>query len=223
MTKNSPPQIISPECETLTGLIAQLREKESLDLLQTLRESGHDTFELLACCMEGVKRVGLRYEKGEYFISALIMAGEIMRQASEYLTTFLPANRETGLVSGHILLGTVKGDIHDLGKNILKNMLLCNGFKVTDLGVDVPSQTFVDNTLFYDPDIIAISCLLTNCLDNLVETVKDVRTACAGKEKLVIVGGSCLDDLVNQEVRADHWFTDAIQGVNFCLERAISK
>jgi methanogenic corrinoid protein MtbC1 len=173
--------------------------------------------------MEGVRQVGLRYEKGEYFISALIMAGEIMRQASEYLTSFLPATDEARGVAGHVLLGTVKGDIHDLGKNILKNMLLCNGFKVTDLGVDVPAQTFVDSMLFHDPDIVAISCLLTNCLENLVETVRQIKSAGVAKDKWVIVGGSCMDELVNREVKADHWFTDAIQGVNFCLKKTILK
>ncbi len=202
----------------LLELISTLQEKESLAQLKKLHASGYDTVELLSLCMEGVKRVGLGFEKGEYYISALIMAGEIMRQAAEYLNSFLPPVENT-TVAGHFLLGTIKGDIHDLGKNILKDMLQCNGFKVTDLGVDVPAQTFADKTLELKPDFVAISCLLTNSLDNLAEAVKLVREADTGKKKLILVGGSCLDQLVNSFVQADSWFSDAVKAVNFCLEK----
>ncbi len=209
----------SAEKERLLELIYTLKEKEGLDQLKKLHKSGYDTVELLACCMEGVRQVGLSFEKGEYYISALIMAGEIMRQAAEYLNSFL-STTEPHTVVGHVLLGTVKGDIHDLGKNILKDMLQCNGFKVTDLGVDVSAQTFVDKSLALEPDFVAISCLLTNCLDNLAEVVKCVREANIGKKALIIVGGSCLDQLVNNAVKADIWFSDAVQGVTFCLEKS---
>ena len=126
----------------LTELITELKEKESLAELKNLHLEGYDASELLACCVEGVRRVGLRFEQGEYFISALIMAGEIMRQSAEYLKPFLQ-DCKTGNIIGHVLLGTIEGDIHDLGKNIFKDLLQCNGFEVTDLGVDVPARSFV--------------------------------------------------------------------------------
>ena len=207
-------EIPSAEKALLLELISSLREKESLKQLRKLHLQGYNTAELLSCCMEGVKRVGLSFEKGEYYISALIMAGEIMRQSADYLNAYLPAISSTEVV-GHVLLGTITGDVHDLGKNILKDMLICNGFKVTDLGVDVPAQTFVTKTMELDPDFVAISCLLTNCLDNLAEAVREVRQIKPDTVDLVIVGGSCLDQLVNDHVKADKWFTDAILAVEF--------
>ena len=201
----------------LRELITDLREKESLALLSALHKSGHDTTELLFLCMEGVRKVGLKFEQGEYYISALIMAGEIMRQAAEYLNAFLPPVEEIK-VNGHVLLGTIKGDIHELGKNILKDMLQCNGFKVTDLGVDVPVDVFVEKTRELEPDLVAISCLLTNCLDNLAEAVQKLRNTKTKKNKQIIVGGHCIDELVNNVVNADRWFSDAVQAVIFCQE-----
>ena len=212
-TKNVP----AAEKELLLKLISTFQEKESLSLLERLHASGYDTVELLSCCMEGVRIVGSKFEQGEYYISALIMAGEIMRQAAAYLNSFLAPVKETK-AAGHVLMGTIRGDIHELGKNILKAMLQCNGFQVTDLGVDVPVRTFVEKTVEHEPDIVAISCLLTNCLDNLADAVRDIRNTPTSRKKQIIVGGHCIDALVNDMVRADRWFSDAVQAVNFCLE-----
>lgn len=211
-------EIPEAERKLLLELISTLREKESLAQLKSMHSKGYDTAELLALCMEGVKVVGLGFEKGEFYISALIMAGEIMRQAAEYLTSFLPEATEESDILGHVMIGTIKDDIHDLGKNILKDMLKCNGFKVTDLGVDVPVQTFVDKTRELEPDFIAISCLLTNCLDNLSEAVKQIRETITRNKNIILIGGYCIDQLVNDHVKADIWFTDANRAVDFCKE-----
>ena len=203
------------EKETLIGLISSLQEKESLVQLKKMYGKGCSTADLLSSCMEGVKNVGLGFEKGEFYISALIMAGEIMRQAADFLTAFeVPETDSTGFL-GHVLLGTIKGDIHDLGKNIIKDMLICNGFRVTDLGVDVPAQAFVDKTRELEPDFIAISCLLTNCLDNLTEAVSQLKETETAKKHLIVVGGYCLDELVNEQVKADIWFSDAARAVEY--------
>ncbi|WP_051327541.1 cobalamin B12-binding domain-containing protein [Desulfatibacillum aliphaticivorans] len=223
MSDSQPKKEIPPaEKALLIELISSLQEKDSLRQLKKLHQEGYDTEELLTYCMEGVRRVGVGFEKGEYYISALIMAGEIMRQSAEYLNSFLPTVRSAKEL-GHILLGTIKGDIHDLGKNILKDMLICNGFKVTDLGVDVPPQTFVEKALELEPDFVAISCLLTNCLGNLAEAVEMVRKAKPEAKDLIIVGGNCLDELINDHVKADRWFTDAALAVQFCKDALESK
>ena len=206
---------LAAEKEILIGLISSLKEKESLVQLKKLYRKGVSTAELLSFCMEGVKNVGLGFEKGEFYISALIMAGEIMRQAADFLTAFEVPEIDTSQSLGHVLLGTIKGDIHDLGKNIIKDMLICNGFKVTDLGVDVPTQTFVEKTKELEPDFIAISCLLTNCLDNLTEAVSLIRETQTVNKHLIIVGGYCLDELVNEQVKADIWFSDADKAVDY--------
>lgn len=220
MSKKLTSRKISPADKAhLLDQIAALREKESLEKLRELHAAGYDTADLLSCCMEGVRQVGAKFEEGEYYISALIMAGEIMRQAADYLNSYLPKTDESETI-GHVLLGTIRGDIHDLGKNILKDMLLCNGFKVTDLGVDVAQETFVEKTIELQPDIVAISCLLTGCLDNLTDAVRQIRTVPTKNDKMIIVGGHCIDELVNDSIKADQWFSDAIEAVHFCLARS---
>jgi len=216
-------KIPASEKKLLLSFISNLKEKQSLAQLQKMHDMGCDNSELLALCMEGVKNVGLSFEKGEFYISALIMAGEIMRQAAEFLTTSLPPAADDSNVLGHVLLGTIKDDIHDLGKNIFKDMLKCNGFKVTDLGVDVPIQVFMEKTRELEPDFVAISCLLTNCLDNLTEAVKSLRGVTTSNKHHIIVGGYCIDQLVNEQVKADIWFSDAKLAVEYCKEVLLLK
>jgi len=209
--------------ELLLNLISNLQEKQSLAQLQKMHDMGCDNAELLSLCMEGVKNVGLSFEKGEFYISALIMAGEIMRQAAEFLTSSVPSATDDREVLGHVLLGTIKDDIHDLGKNIFKDMLKCNGFQVTDLGVDVPIQVFMEKTRELEPDFVAISCLLTNCLDNLTDAVKSLREVSTTNKHHIIVGGYCIDQLVNEQVKADIWFSDAKLAVEYCKEVLLLK
>jgi methanogenic corrinoid protein MtbC1 len=166
--------ILKKRKEQLIKSIADLKEKESITALKKLHGEGFDPFTLFKCCMEGVRQVGLRFEEGRYFLSALIMAGEIMRQSSEYLNPYLTGSK-TGDTIGSVLIGTIEGDIHDLGKNILKDLLQCNGFEVTDLGVDVPIQTFAEEAMATKPDIVAISCLLTTSLPFLRKAIEQLH------------------------------------------------
>ena len=202
---------------TLVELISELKEKESLLELKHLHLEGFDVSELLACCVEGTRRVGLRFEQGEYYISALIMAGEIMRQSAEYLKPFLE-DLSTGNIIGHVLLGTIEGDIHDLGKNIFRDLLQCNGFEVTDLGVNVPAATFAEKALEIDPDFVAMSCLLTNSLSFMKNTVDLLKKKRSTRKYTIIIGGTAVDQVVNDHIKADRWFPDAIQGAAFCRE-----
>lgn len=212
------------EKEKLIELISGLKERESLVQLKKMYSKGYGSSQLLSVCMEGVKNVGLGFEKGEFYISALIMAGEIMRQAADFLTAFEMSNIEdSNTVLGHVLLGTIKGDIHDLGKNIIKDMLICNNFKVTDLGVDVPVHTFVEKTRELEPDFIAISCLLTNCIGNLTEAVSSIREVSTRNKHYIIVGGYCMDELVNEQVKADIWFSDAAGAMEFFIKTMAGK
>lgn len=207
---------IPQECKAhLIDLISDLKEKECLAELKKLHSEGFDASKLLGCSIEGVRSVGLRFEEGEYYISALIMAGEIMSQSSNYLKPFL-SQEKTIETNGTFVLGTIEGDIHDLGKNIFKDLLECNGFDVTDLGVDVPPGIFVEKTLELDPDFVGISCLLTTCLPTLHQAVKLLKQERVSQKYSIIIGGTCVDQIVNDHIKADHWFVDAIQGVMFC-------
>jgi len=205
--------------EKLIELVTELKEKECLTELSTLFDAGIDPLELLKACIEGVQRVGERFEKGQYFISALIMAGEIMRQFTEFLKPCLKEHQTSNTI-GTVLLGTIEGDIHDLGKNLLKELLECNGFKVIDLGVDVRPQTFVAKALELGPDFIAISCLLTTSLSFLKNVVELLHQTKGIKHHRIMVGGSCIDQQISRYINADYWFADIAQAVDFCRNTA---
>ena len=209
-------EISAEQRNAFCTLIVELKEKESLAELRKMHAEGYAVGDLLDCCVAGVRQVGERFEQGNYYIAALIMAGEIMRQCAAFLRPMLPAHYSENVI-GHVLLGTVEGDIHNLGKNIFKDLLECNGFKVTDLGVDVPETLFVEKVQELKPDIIAISCLLTSTIMALESAVKSIRSKLvSSKPASIIIGGAAIDEMVNDVVQADEWFNDAIKGVAFC-------
>ena len=199
--------------------IAGLNEKKALSAVQARLNKGDDPLEILKDCQAGMRKVGELYEKEEYFISGLIMAGEIFRQAMEMIH---PAVREymIGEGCGRILLGTVQGDIHDLGKDMTRELLTCHGFEVHDLGIDVSPETFLEGAERLKPDIIGMSILMTNALDFMKETVLRIRNSqvanCAATP--IIIGGSLADEDVCNHVKADYWVSDAMEGVRVCME-----
>jgi len=145
---------------TLIEALMNLDEKRVLGLVSERLKRGDDPLTLLEECQEGMRQVGVRYEQREYYLSGLMMAGEIFREVMEQVEPAL-VERLRGSESGHILLGTVQGDIHDIGKNIFSIMLRCHGFSVTDLGVDAPPGLFLEQARQLQPDIIGLSGLLT--------------------------------------------------------------
>jgi methanogenic corrinoid protein MtbC1 len=163
--------------------------------------------------------VGERYENKEYFIAGLIMAGEIFREVMELVQPVISHSLTDG-ESGHILLGTVQGDIHDIGKNNLSLLLRCHGFTVSDLGVDVPPTEFLAQAAALKPNIIGLSGLLTLSYDSMQETVQLLRNSTDEivSSTPIIIGGSHLNDQVCQYVGADYWVTDAMHGVRLCQQ-----
>jgi methanogenic corrinoid protein MtbC1 len=157
--------------------------------------------------------VGERYEQQQYFLSGLVMGGEIFRGAVELVRPVVERS-VTGEAPGHILLGTVEGDIHDLGKNIVSMLLSCHNFTVDDLGVDVPPAEFAARARDGAPDAIGISGLLTSSYDSMRETVARLRAE--GCKAPVIIGGGQLSQEVSEYVAADYWTTDAVEGVALC-------
>lgn len=207
-----------PELRTaLIRNIADLNENTTLSLVQALIESQIDPLDIVQDCQEGMRQVGERYERGEYFLSALIMAGEIFREVMEIVTPLIK-ERFRGNESGVILLGTVEGDIHDIGKNNLSLLLTSYGFTVYDLGVDVPPNEFLRQALARQPDIIGLSGLLTSSYDSMRRTVQLLRSAQDSKvvKTPIIIGGNQLNEQVCQYVGADAWVNDAMSGVRWC-------
>jgi methanogenic corrinoid protein MtbC1 len=199
--------------------VANLDENEALSLVEARIQNGDDPLAIVEDCQEGLRQVGERYEQQEYYLSGLIMAGEIFREAMELLRPSIEI-QFSGNDTGTILLGTVRGDIHDIGKNSLSMLLSSYGFTVHDLGVDVPPVEFLLEAIQVKPDIIGLSGLLTSSFDAMRETINMIRSSGEnGISKLpIIIGGNQLTSQVCQYVGADHWVTDAMTGVRLCQQ-----
>ncbi len=207
----------------LAQLVADLEEKAVLTLTQERIKAGDDPLKIIEECNEGMREVGRRYENGEYFVAALIMSGEIFREVVECVQPELEKQNES-FSHGRVMVGTVYGDIHDIGKNMFSLLLTCHGFEVIDLGVDVPPEVFAEKAVEYNPDFIGLSSLITATFGMLKDTVEALREAAAenGLNFPIIIGGAMIDEQIAQFVGADYWMPDAMAGVRLC-ERLIKE
>ena len=205
------------ERQSLIAHVADLNENKVLALVEQWVAQGHDPLAIIEDCQEGLRQVGERYERQEYYLSGLIMGGEIFREVMELVQPIIQ-EKFTGKESGVILLGTVQGDIHDIGKNNLSMLLTCYGFSVHDLGVDVPPSEFLQQAAQLRPDIIGLSGLLTTSYDAMKETIDLLRASdeAALRTVPIIIGGNQLNEQVCQYVGADYWLNDAMSGVRLC-------
>jgi len=205
------------ERQSLIAHVADLNENKVLALVEQWVAQGHDPLAIIEDCQEGLRQVGERYERQEYYLSGLIMGGEIFREVMELVQPIIQ-EQFTGKDSGVILLGTVQGDIHDIGKNNLSMLLTCYGFSVHDLGVDVPPSEFLQQAAQLRPDIIGLSGLLTTSYDAMKETIDLLRASdeAALRTVPIIIGGNQLNEQVCQYVGADYWLNDAMSGVRLC-------
>lgn len=194
--------------------VSDLQEDRALQMVIQRLEAGEDPLNIVEDCQEGLRLVGERYERREYYLSGLIMAGEIFREAMELLSPVF-GTRFQGSEKGAIVLGTVAGDIHDIGKNNLSLLLTCYGFTVYDLGVDVSAQSFLQAAAQLRPDLIGLSGLLTSSYDSMKKTVDTIRASADPRIAAlpVILGGNQLNQQVCDYVGADGWVTDAMSGV----------
>jgi methylmalonyl-CoA mutase cobalamin-binding domain/chain len=203
--------------QQLTQLLADLEEDAVLNIVRRRIQAGDDLMQILEECNEGMQIVGKRYERGEYYIAGLIMSGEIFREVVEMIQPLLVKNTNKKS-SGRILVGTVSGDIHDIGKNMLGMLLTCYGFTVIDLGVDVPPAEFAAKAVESKPDIVGLSGLITASFEMMKETISMLRRE-SEKHQLtfpILIGGGMIDDQVCQYVGADYWLKDAMAGVRLC-------
>jgi len=203
--------------QQITHLLADLEEDAVLGLVRERIGAGDNLLQILEDCNEGMRIVGQRYERGEYYIAGLIMSGEIFREVVELIQPSLVKNANQKS-SGRILVGTVSGDIHDIGKNMVGMLLTCYGFTVIDLGVDVPPAEFAAKAVENKPDIVGLSGLITASFEMMKETVSLLREE-AAKNNLafpILIGGGMIDDQVCQYVGADYWLKDAMAGVRLC-------
>ncbi|MEM2904319.1 MAG: corrinoid protein [Candidatus Bathyarchaeia archaeon] len=168
--------------------------------------------------MEGMSKgmdiVGKKYEEGEYFLAELIMAGETMKEGMAVLKPYLEKEKREPL--GVVVLGTVQGDLHDIGKNVVSTLLTAAGFEVHDLGVDVPPEKFVEEVKNSKAGIIGVSALLTTTMVNMKAIIEQLERAGLRKQVKVIVGGAPLTDEYAKAIGADAYARDAVAGVEIC-------
>lgn len=203
--------------EALTEAIVEMDEVLALRLVGELMDAGASRSAILQAANAALQTVGERYERKEYFLSALIVGGEIFKQVVEMLGPQTPSST-SGAILGKVLLGTVEGDIHDIGKNMAVTTLTGLGFEVRDIGVDIPSTQFVEEVREYQPDILGLSGILipiaATAMRGTVEAVRADRAE-AGKMPFVIIGGR-VDRTIADYVRSDSWTTDAMEGARIC-------
>ena len=199
--------------DALVDAIAEMRDEEAIELARQLLDSGTAPLEILEDCREAMAIVGKRFEDEEYFIPELILAGETLRAISDIVRPRLGSTGHAAK-NGTIVLGTVQGDIHDIGKDIVSFMLDVNGFEVFDLGVDVPPETFVAKVREVHPEIVALSGFLTLSFDAMKETVEALDSAGLRGHVKIMIGGGTVDDNVREYARADAYGSTATDAVN---------
>lgn len=199
--------------EELIAAITGMAEEDALRITREMLEGDVKPMRILDLCRRAMGVIGNGFETGEYFLPDLIMSGEILGQIAELLKPYLV--EETPDHSfGKVLIGTVAGDIHDLGKNIVVFLLDVNGFEVIDLGVDVAPERFVEEIRNQSPDVVGLSCLLTIAYDAMKKTVDAISEAGLRDSVKIMVGGGTVDEQVRGYVGADAFGADAIAAVS---------
>lgn len=203
--------------QELINAIADMQEEEALALTRKLLDSGADPMAVLDDCRAGMEIVGKRFELNEYFIPELILAGEMLKSISAQVKPHLNQSVD-GQKEGKVLLGTVQGDIHDIGKDIVNFMLDVNGFEVRDLGVDVPVQKFVDEIQSYSPDVVALSGFLTLSYSSMKETVEAIKAVGLRDKVKIMIGGGAVDEQIRGYAGADAFGKDAMTAVELAKQ-----
>jgi len=202
----------------LVEWLADMREEEALQLANTmLLEEGADPLRVLALCRMAMDIVGKRFEEGEYFLPELVLAGEMLELIGAVAKPLIKQG-EGGEAArlGRVLIGTVHGDLHDIGKNIVSFMLDINGFEVKDIGIDVPVNKFIEEINAFEPDVVGLSGFLTLAFDSMKETIAAFEQEGMRDRFKIMIGGGQIDETVRTYTGADAFGTNAVEAVNLC-------
>jgi 5-methyltetrahydrofolate--homocysteine methyltransferase len=199
--------------EKLINAIADMDDVQALALAKKMLAEGTDPIAILDDCRKAMEIVGKRFETCEYFISELILAGEILKDISAVAKPLIKQDI-TEKRKGKVLVGTVKGDIHDIGKDIVLFMLDINGFEVRDLGVDVPPETFVAEIKSFKPAVVALSGFLTLAYTSMKDTITAIQQAGLREDVKIMVGGGTIDQKICDYAGADAFGADAMAAVS---------
>ena len=191
---------------------------ESLE--QVMSEGGADAQKAMEACQKGMDIVGSRFEDGEYFVGDLIYAGELMTKAVDILKDALVSGDGSDEVKAKMILCTVKDDLHDIGKNIVRSMLEAAGFDVVDLGIDVPADKIIETAKKQDIHIIGLSGVLTLAIDSMKATIEAMKEAGLRDDVKVIIGGAPVNAEVCEQVGADAWASSPQTTIDYCKKWA---
>lgn len=197
--------------DEITSMIIELEVDDIAGAVQKQLDAGADPYSVLGALTKGMDEVGRRYEANEYFLTELVLAGETMKEAFVILRPHLSSSEEGERIP--IIAATVKGDNHDIGKNILATMLVSGGFNVIDLGMDCPADKIVKAVKENDAKVVALSCLLTMTMREITAVHEALQKAGLRDNVKLIVGGAPLNMEIAQELGADDYAADAIEGV----------
>jgi 5-methyltetrahydrofolate--homocysteine methyltransferase len=200
-------------------MISTMDEDPALGLAREMLDGGTDPADMLDICREAMDIVGKKFEDGEFFIPELILAGEMLDQIGDMVKPLIKEGagpkKET---LGKVLIGTVHGDLHDIGKNIVTFMLDVNGFEVVDLGVDVQPQDFVDAIREHSASLVGLSGFLTLAFDSMKETVEAITEAGLRENVKIMIGGGQVDEAIRTYTGADSYGLNAMKAVSQCKE-----
>ena len=206
------------EEKQLVEWLADMNEEDAVALSnKMLLEDKKDPMRVLDLCRAAMDIVGKRFEEGEYFLPELVLAGEMLDSIGAVAKPLIKQG-EGGEAKklGKVLIGTVHGDLHDIGKNIVSFMLDINGFEVKDIGIDVPVKTFIDEIKDFKPDVVGLSGFLTLAFDSMKETIAAFDSAGMRKDFKIMIGGGQIDETVRAYTGADAFGVNAVEAVNLC-------
>ena len=203
----------------LVEAISEMREEEAFALAKAMLDRGDDPIRVLELCREAMDIVGRRFEKQEYFLPELVLAGEMLENIGAIAKPLI--QEKSGAEAkklGRVLIGTVHGDLHDIGKNIVTFMLDINGFEVKDIGIDVPVAKFVEEIREFKPSVVGLSGFLTLAFDSMKETVQAIEAAGLRNGMKIMIGGGQVDEAVRTYTGADAYGSNAVAAVTLCRE-----
>ncbi|MHA1799671.1 MAG: cobalamin B12-binding domain-containing protein [Candidatus Helarchaeota archaeon] len=194
----------------LEEAIEELDEEKAIIIIKELIKE-KPPVEIFNAIKRGLQKVGEKFESNEYFLADLIYSGELFQELSKYVMPLIKEKQE-GEFSGKIVFGTVKNDIHDIGKNIVISLLKAEGFEVIDVGVDIPAEKFVEVIQKEKPFAIGLSCLLTVAIEEMKNTIETIRNN-GITNVTILVGGGPVDESVCKYVGADDWAGNAVDAI----------
>jgi methanogenic corrinoid protein MtbC1 len=198
--------------------IVELNENRVIELLKGRLQNNDDPLGIMDDVKKAMKVIGDRFSKKEYFLPELIMSGEILRQVFEELGPKLKEAQNSQEKKAKVLLGTVAGDIHDIGKDVVKFMLDANGFDVLDLGIDVSADKFIESLKEFKPKVLALSGFLTLAFDSMKEIIEKLKDAGLRDSVKIMIGGGTIDERIVKYVGADAYGQSAVDAVNLATK-----